>query len=643
MPSIGFKGSIIASVLALMIVSLSISNTLSYQQLEQTTVERIDASLLSNANYEATALEEWFEHRTNGIDGFAANYIADQDAEQYVLLANLTQISAGIDEVVVSNDQGYSFSTYEGDLWDQGVATPEVFDARTRDWYGMAKASGQLDVTDVYMDVNTNLPVISMVKAVADGVILGDIFLDVLNDAVKSIDLPGGAAVIFDDNGTVLASSDSNITVAKTLVQSGMAEQWQLINNTNTNANANANTKRFEYSRNDSEMLALIQPIELVNNKRWYLMVEVDKAVAYADLDDAIQNALVSSIVMVIIGSLLSVVVLNLMFKPIVRLKDMVHELAQGDCDLTQRLPITSRDEIGAIGNSINQVVANIQQLMQGVVAASNNITASVELVHRNAIDTNDNLQAHSSETHQVVAAIEEMNATAHDVARNAAEASSFTDKTNNQTHASQQMVIDTSSMVNRLVDEVENTSTSITTINADTVEITHVLKVIGDIAEQTNLLALNAAIEAARAGEQGRGFAVVADEVRALAGRTQQSTAEVEATLAKLQQGSDNSIQAMNKAKTTCETTSVQTETVARELSSIVESVVQLNDLNSQIATAAEQQSSTSLELSKNMNSIHAIVEQLANSGKQTAAEAVNLASSNDQLKEMIGRFKIN
>ncbi|QIZ76694.1 methyl-accepting chemotaxis protein [Ferrimonas lipolytica] len=635
MKSIGFKGSLIASVLMLLALSLIVSNALSYKQLRDTTIETIDTRSLTNVNYEAEILSQWFARRSKAIESLAVNYLAGHSAEHYVLLAEITQAGAGIDEVMFSNEDNQSFSTYEGDNWDNGVAYPDLFDGTTRPWYQLGKASGVLDVTEVYLDANTNLPVISVVKSVEDGVILGDIYLGVLDDAVKSIDFPGAMAVIFDDSGTVLATDDPNLTVGEKLSELGMSTQWNQIHN--------EGQQRLEYVQHGVERLAYVKPVELVNDKRWHLMVEVDKRIAYAELDTALTSAIISSLIMLAIGCLLVLVVLNRMFQPILRLKAMVQELAQGEGDLTKRLPISSNDDIGQISESINQVVANMQQLMAEVVQASDHITASIDQVKRQALDTNDGLQAHSAETHQIVAAIEEMNATAQDVARNAAEASQFTERTNQKTQNSQAMIIDTAKTVTRLVGEVDSTASSIATINSDTVEITHVLKVIGDIADQTNLLALNAAIEAARAGDQGRGFAVVADEVRALAGRTQKSTAEVEATLAKLQHGSETSISAMAVAKGTCENTSVSTAAVVEELDSIVESVVQLNDLNSQIATAAEEQSSVALELSRNMNSIQDIVANLSQNGQQAATEATNLAAINDKLKEVIGRFKLS
>lgn len=320
----------------------------------------------------------------------------------------------------------------------------------------------------------------------------------------------------------------------------------------------------------------------------------------------------------------------------------MVTDLSQGNGDLTRRLPVTSDDDLGQISQGINIFIANLQTMMRDVSQASQHISHSVDELKKQTEVNHQVLIAHTSETDQVVAAVEEMSATASDVASNAAEASEFTHKTNSQVVESKDVVTQATTTVSQLVDEVGKTSDSITAIEKDTQEITNVLKVIGEIAEQTNLLALNAAIEAARAGEQGRGFAVVADEVRALAARTQESTGEIEQTLNNLRNGSNDAITAMDTTKSTCEKSAETTSLVARDLDTISESVNHMNDLNTQIATAAEQQSSVAGEITQNMNEIRGIVSQLSQNEEATLNETLSLAAANSQLISVVGKFKL-
>jgi methyl-accepting chemotaxis protein len=178
--------------------------------------------------------------------------------------------------------------------------------------------------------------------------------------------------------------------------------------------------------------------------------------------------------------------------------------------------------------------------------------------------------------------------------------------------------------------------------MSAETKEINKVLSVIGDIAEQTNLLALNAAIEAARAGEQGRGFAVVADEVRALASRTQSSTEEVEQALSRLLNGNEKVVNAMDGTKTTCDEAYQSTDKVSQSLNELSGFVTSINDLNTQIATAAEEQSSVTQEISRNMASLGEIVSQLNTNGENTVNQAESITVVNEQLVAMLRQFKL-
>ncbi|MBE3663787.1 methyl-accepting chemotaxis protein [Vibrio navarrensis] len=339
---------------------------------------------------------------------------------------------------------------------------------------------------------------------------------------------------------------------------------------------------------------------------------------------------------------LVSVPLLHVSFKPLARLQVVVAGLSQGNGDLTQRLDIESQDEIGRISHSINLFIERLQQMFIEVADSSKGIDHAVANLGEQSSSNLSTLNQHTQETEQAITAIEEMSATASAIAQSADEAAKLTDRTNRYAEESKQSVTGAVHSVNDLVTQVVSMSDTITRMSDDTKQINSVLQVIGDIAEQTNLLALNAAIEAARAGEQGRGFAVVADEVRALAARTQQSTAQINEMLAKLKSTTENVVNEMGSTRTRCEETAERTNHVMDTLNVVTDSVAQINSLNTLVATSAMEQRQVTDEVSKNMAAIQEIIRQLNSNAAQTNSVSDELDDTSKALSAVVNRFKV-
>ncbi len=339
----------------------------------------------------------------------------------------------------------------------------------------------------------------------------------------------------------------------------------------------------------------------------------------------------------------LSIFVLHMAFKPLLRLKQLVADLSQGNGDLTQRLMVSSGDEIGQISLSINRFIEQLQGMFNEVSSSSCNIDSVVNNLNSQSESNIKMLQAHTVETEQVIAAVEEMSLTAGSIAKSATDAATLTERTNVYADDSKQTVNDAVSSVTELEADVAEMSQTISTMNQDTKQISTILQVIGDIAEQTNLLALNAAIEAARAGEQGRGFAVVADEVRALAARTQQSTSQINGMLNKLHTTSDAVVDKMESTRKSCEATSQSTYKVMDSLNIVTASIVEINDLNILMATSAQQQSHVTEEVGQNMAEIQNLIGQLNQSAAQNKSISLELSTTSKDLSRVVGQFKVS
>jgi len=358
---------------------------------------------------------------------------------------------------------------------------------------------------------------------------------------------------------------------------------------------------------------------------------------------EKVSMVITASSVLIVLSFMLASWVVSVIVKRVTALKDRIDMLSTGAADLTSRIDISSNDELGDISHSVNDFIMYLQSMLIEISDASKHITKSINQLKIQSDQNNQALLIHSSETELVVCAITEMSATSEAVAQSATETSINTKKANDQALLSKEVVVEASNNVVALVGEVYTASLSIKTMSDNTQKIIKVLAVIGEIADQTNLLALNAAIEAARAGEQGRGFAVVADEVRSLAARTQSSTAEINMILDTLDSDAANAVTAMEVTKASCERTAENTVRVTDSLDTMTNFIIEINDLNTQIATASEEQNVVSEEISRNMNNIHQMVQALQKSEKETVDSTQNLSSVNAELAALVAQFKLH
>ena len=342
----------------------------------------------------------------------------------------------------------------------------------------------------------------------------------------------------------------------------------------------------------------------------------------------------------ILLGALIGWLIVRQITQPLNQAVQIAERIGAGD--MTGQPPEPRHDEFGQLLQALGKTRGSLQALIGSIGGITAQLASASDELSAVTEQTSAGVSSQRQETDQVATAMHEMTATVQEVARNAEEASSAAQRADQQAVKGNMVVQRALSQIDRLSNEVTLSAEAMTQLNQETDGISTVLTVINGIAEQTNLLALNAAIEAARAGEAGRGFAVVADEVRGLAQRTQQSTAQIEALIATLQKGARTASGMMDSSSTLARDTVTLAREVGTELQAITETVSIIQAMNQQIATAAEQQSSVAEEINRSVLSVRDVADQSAEAARETAASTARLAQLGSELQTMIGRFKV-
>ncbi|MGI2134670.1 methyl-accepting chemotaxis protein [Shewanella baltica] len=330
------------------------------------------------------------------------------------------------------------------------------------------------------------------------------------------------------------------------------------------------------------------------------------------------------------------------MVVPIKNMADNLNDIAKGEGDLTKRLAVKGEDEIAQLGRSFNLFVDKLQNIIGDVATATAKVKTAANAIHAQTKVMSSQLVSHNNETDQVVTAITEMSSTASEVAKNTTQVAEATHAATGDVANAQRCVDASLEEIASLMSQINNAAGSIKSLSEQSQKINSVLSVIGGIAEQTNLLALNAAIEAARAGEQGRGFAVVADEVRNLASRTQASTLEINEMLSALHKLVTQAVKAMEESQQSCVRSVDSSRTISDSLGSVTSAVTAINDMSTQIAAAATEQSSVTEEINRNVYAIQEIVNELLHSSEDAARVSLTVSEEGINLGKLVGQFRI-
>jgi len=423
----------------------------------------------------------------------------------------------------------------------------------------------------------------------------------------------------------------------------GTFELPQFKDNALLNKVMQGQTEHFRSDVNHSSHAVYLHQIQDFSGKAiGVLAIAMDRSYAEQALWHINLKLAAIGLLALVIGAVIAVFIARSITGPIGEATRAMNNIAEGEGDLTQRIKVHSKDEIAELAQAFNRFASKIHSTMQSVAQVTESLAASAEEMSGITGDSRRSADKQQQETEQVATAMNEMAATVQEVAHNATDAATAAEQASQASDDGKQVVQQVVAQIDGLAREIGHAADTINKLAQDSQAIDTVLEVIRTIAEQTNLLALNAAIEAARAGEQGRGFAVVADEVRSLASRTQTSTAEIQQIIENLQQGARSAVTVMQQSNQTTGQCVQQAGNAGEALEQIRAAVSTITQMNIQIASAANQQVAVSAEINQNVSNINDAVAHSSDSAAQIAEASSELATLSARLQQLLGQFRL-
>ncbi|WP_321150721.1 methyl-accepting chemotaxis protein [Aeromonas jandaei] len=629
--TLSLRGKLLATSLGVVLLMASLLGIVAFHTLKSRTMSAIQSEAVNYGHAYSVAIGDWMADRKNTVHALV-NLIADNPQAELVPHLKQAYTSGGFGLTYFGSTQGVMTRQ------DPSLNTGN-YDPRERPWYQDAVKAGQLIVTAPYVSVTMQKLVVTLSEPVRHqgelvGAVGANLALDKLIDEVLAMQVQGeGYAMLLDSSGLIVGHPNKELALKQIGelspdLSAATFQQWGRENN-----------ELHAATLDGRDVLLAVQPVPGTD---WLLAMVMYRDVLEAPLASLLWQLVGLTLLLMLVFSALLTAMFKYLFADLGRVAGALHDIAHGEGDLTVHIDTRSQDEVGQLARNFNQFVARLH----GIVSRLRDVTVELAAQSRaqaaGAHSRSQRVRQQQDEIVMVATAVTEMASATQEIAGNAEFAATTSGEAVKLAVAGQSQVGQSQRSITGLADEVADASQIINELDAHAQKISGILATISGIAEQTNLLALNAAIEAARAGEQGRGFAVVADEVRVLSRRTHDSTDEIQQMIETLQQTTRRAVGGMETSRQLAGTSVEDAESANQSLVRINEAIGSISDMATQIAAAAEEQTSVTSEISRNTENIRHVSQELAEQANQEAAQAAELKALTERLEQEIGRFRL-